>query len=886
MGGPRAARRILFLLVAAALGLAPVLGGVALASTGSDAGGSANGTDPAGAVSAPVDTVPGGGAGAPKTTAPVTTTPSVATTTPPTTPPAGGSTGGSSSSAGAAGGGNTNVSALTAGGTVVLAQADQDADLVVTKTDTPDPVAAGHDLTYTITVTNNGPSDAQGVGLSDILPAGTTLVSANPSQGTCNPIVLCDFGTVASGATTTLVLTVHVDSSTPDHSFITNKATALSATTDPDTTNNTATATTTVETSADLVVTKTDTPDPVTAGTNLTYTITVSNTGTIDAQTVTLTDVVPPGTTFVAAATSQGVCSGNPNITCSIGTLPAGATATITLIVHVDPATADGTVIANTAVASTTTTEPNTSNNAATATTMVAASADVAVTKVPDFAISVTAGTDLTYTITATNTGPSDAQNVTVTDPLPAGTTFDSALSTQGSCSGTTTVTCTLGTLLAGASATITLVVHVDPAAPAGSTLTNTATASSSTADPDPTNNTATATTTVATQADLGVTKIPDQISVVTAGTDLTYTITATNSGPSDAQDVAVTDTLPAATTFVSVTPSQGTCSGGPIVTCSLGTLAIGASATFTLVVHVDPIATGTIFNTATVSSTTVDPNPGNDTASAANTIVVSADVAVTKTDTPDPVPPGGFLTYTITVTNTGPSDTPFVVLMDTLPNGTTLLLATPSQGSCFAGPFVTCPIGPVADGASATITLVVFVSSAVPDGTVLTNEVSAGSPNDPNFGNNTAFATTTVEPVADVAVTKTDNPDPVTAGTDLTYTLTASNGGPSDAESVTVTDTLPAGEAFVSATPSQGSCSGTTTITCNLGTIAKSASATVTVVVHVDPSVANGATLDNTATASSTTADSNSANNSASSTTTVHTSADVSLAKADALTR
>ena len=144
-------------------------------------------------------------------------------------------------------------------------------------------------------------------------------------------------------------------------------------------------------------------------------------------------------------------------------------------------------------------------NNSATEDTDVVTSADVSLTKeaAPD---PVTAGNDLTYTITATNDGPSDAQDVTVTDPLPAGTSFVSATPSQGACSGTTTVTCELGTLADGASATITLVVHVDPATPGGTIITNTATASSpepepevsaSTADPAAADNSASVSVTV-----------------------------------------------------------------------------------------------------------------------------------------------------------------------------------------------------------------------------------------------------------------------------------------------------------------------------------------------------------------------------------------------------
>ena len=107
--------------------------------------------------------------------------------------------------------------------------------------------------------------------------------------------------------------------------------------------------------------------------------------------------------------------------------------------------------------------------------------------------------------------------------------------------------------------------------------------------------------------------------------------------------------------------------------------------------------------------------------------------------------------------------------------------------------------------------------------------------------------------------MTKVDSADPVTAGTDMTYTIGVDNKGPSHTGgTVTLTDQLPVGTTFVSATPSQGTCSGTTTVTCDLGTLANGASATVSVIVHVEASVEEGSTLSNTASAKSPTKDPN----------------------------
>src|SRR5262249_35356117 len=184
------------------------------------------------------------------------------------------------------------------------------ADLSITKTDSPDPVVAGANITYTITLTNNGPSDAQTVTVTDTVPpANTSLVSATVTTGTGWSVggsVTFSKATVAAGETAVFTIVVKVGSGVAQGTVITNTATAATATTDPNSANNSATATTDVIVRADLAVTKSDSPDPVIAGNNLTYTINYINNGPSDAQTVTVTDAVPANATFVSASVAVG----------------------------------------------------------------------------------------------------------------------------------------------------------------------------------------------------------------------------------------------------------------------------------------------------------------------------------------------------------------------------------------------------------------------------------------------------------------------------------------------------------------------------------------------------------------------------------------------------
>jgi uncharacterized repeat protein (TIGR01451 family) len=162
-----------------------------------------------------------------------------------------------------------------------------------------------------------------------------------------------------------------------------------------------------------------------------------------------------------------------------------------------------------------------------------------------------------------------------------------------------------------------------------------------------------------------------------------------------------------------------------------------GATATFSLIVNVAPAApTGTLNNTANVSTTATDPVGGNN-ASTAQTIITSgnADLSITKTAGPPPYTAGGQVTYTIVVTNGGPAPASNVVVTDVLPPGTTFNSATPTQGSCS----VTCNIGTLANGATATIMLTITLSA---NPGPVSNTASASSANpDPNPANSAAAA-------------------------------------------------------------------------------------------------------------------------------------------------
>ncbi len=714
-----------------------------------------------------------------------------------------------------------------------------------------------------------------------------------------------------------------MNSSTASGTIISNDVTAATATTDPIPGNNTANATTTVQTRADLSVTKGDAPDPVTAGANLTYTINFANTGPSDAQTVMLSDAVPAGTTFVSAMVTSGAgwgmtapaVGGTGNVVFSKATVVAGETATFTMVVNVSASTASGTTITNSATASSATVDPTPGNNTGTATTTVQAQADLAVTKT-DTPDPVFAGNNITYTVNFVNNGPSNAQTVTVTDAVPANTTFVSAAVTTGSgwgigapaVGGTGNIIFSKATVATGETAVFTVVVNVNSNTAAGTTITNNAVAASATTDPTPGNNTGTATTAVQAQADLTLTK-SDAPDPVTAGTNLTYTISLVNNGPSDASSVTVTDAVPANTTFVSATVTTGSgwstsapaVGGTGNVVFSKAIVVGSETAVFTIVVHVNAnTANGaTITNTAVAAATSGDPNPNDNTATATTTVQTSADLAVTKSDSPDPVIAGNNITYTVNFANNGPSDAQTVTVTDAVPANATFVSASVTTGSGWGGSTpavggtgnVVFTKGTVAAGETAVFAIVVNVNSNTANGATITNSATAASSTtDPTPGNNTGTATTTVQTQADIAVTKTDSPDPVFAGANLTYTINFANNGPSDAQTVTVTDAVPANSTFVSAVVTTGSgwsvsapaVGATGNVVFSKASVTASETAVFTMVVKVNSDTASGATITNTAVGASATTDPVPSNNTGTATTTVQTQADLAVVKTD----
>ena len=722
------------------------------------------------------------------------------------------------------------------------------ADLVLQKNG-PSTAGPGTNVEYTITLINGGPDAAANVTLSDTLPGTMTFVSLQHDNTlTCETpaigaggTITCSAASLPAGTTVTLTLTGALPSDASGE-FI--NTAAVASDNDPTNENNTSSVTTIVS-AVDLSVVKTG-PGTADAGTNLTYTIVVENTGSDDAVFVQLVDPVPPGTTLVSITRNSGplaTCGGTTVAVCDFPLFPSGATADLTLVL--DPGTS--TTVTNTATVTTDSFDTDATNDSDEVTTTINQIADVSVAKSGPPAL--TAGDEVTYAITVRNDGPSNALNVSLSDVLAPQLTFVSAAQTGGPAFTCTpgTISCSIALLPASSVATFTLTARLDPTTPAATSVANTAQVTTQTFDPDTNDHSATTTAISAVSADLSVTKSGP--ATIVAGSTVTYTITVANGGPSTATNVTLSDVLSPGLTLVSATQATG-----PTFTCVPGTLSCTrtaldplTTATFTLVADADPNlpAGTTLTNTAQVAASSTDPDTTDWTATTTAASAVGGAITVTKAGPPTIIANTN-ITYTIEVTNSGPSNFA-VTLTDALPAGTTFVsldqsgpaftCTTPAAGS---GGTITCSAAPMTPGTT-TFTLVLHVSPTATSPLSNTAVVN---------GTTSSTATAAVlPPSADLSITKGANRTTYAPGETVTYTIVVTNVGSFDALGVTVTDPIPAGMTLQSASSTQGTCSGTTTVTCTIGTLTPSASATITILATIP---ASGGGFENIATVSS----------------------------------
>jgi uncharacterized repeat protein (TIGR01451 family) len=720
-------------------------------------------------------------------------------------------------------------SSLEFGGTVASATPDPDpgnnahttdtsvlalADFAVYKTG-PAQLVAGDLATYTVVVQNEGPSAGYLRDLKDSLPLELSLVSANlqASDGSltaCAGAICQAARPLGVGDLLTMTVVAQVDPEITDGTLVTNTATAFAdaASPDPVETNNQAGHVAPITAWAQIAIDKADLIDPVYPDTLLAYVLAVTNLGPAVAAGLLVTDTLPEGVTFMG---STAPCAEGPAgvITCSLDALARGERAAFQVMVRVAAWVPNGTVLYNTAVVTSTTPLRDSVLTADEETRVIVPSgplADLAVLKLVEPG-RVRSGGLVTFTLVVTNNGPSPVNSAQLLDLLPTRLELVQVTASQGFCNAG--INCLLGTLnylpdsqegpaLRG-TAIVTVVARATGALYVQQVLTNTAYVQSERQDPAPENNYAAAPVVVLPDTPLADVQIEkrDRLGVSTAGGLITYTLHVYNAGPSPAAAVVVQDVLPPGVTYVAATPAPS--GGAPAAPrWSLKKMAAGAMADITLVVRssADAQAGLLIRNTATVTTTTADPAPQNNSATAESQVFGMVDLEVRKTAQPTSALPGENVTYLITVTNRGPSAARDVDIKEQLPAGMTMVGMKPGRGVCVSQ---ICQFGAMPAGETIVVTATAKVNAGLRPGTILTNTATGFTDTpDTNPRNNQSRVPIIVGPLVNLQVSKHTQALTATVGTEITYTMIVTNLGPSPAPNVVLTDVVPNGFAFV----------------------------------------------------------------------------------------
>lgn len=366
-------------------------------------------------------------------------------------------------------------------------------------------------------------------------------------------------------------------------------------------------------------------------------------------------------------------------------------------------------------------------------------------------------------------------------------------------------------------------------------------------------------------EADISVVKTASPNPVAPGGL-LTYTLVVSNAGPANAQNVVLTDTIPPEITGAEFSTDGGATFNPWPGTLNIGTLQAGISVPIIIRGTVAQSATGTITNTANVTSTTPDPNPNNNTSTVVTEVTAvpgEADISVVKTASPNPVVPGGMLTFTLVVSNAGPNAAQNVIVSDNVSPSIIGSEFSINGGVTFNPWPGSIDIGTLPAGASRTIIIRGTVSQSA-TGCINNTAIVTSTTLDPNLLNNVSSVCVEVQAVvpgeADISVVKTASPNPVRPGDTITYNLRVSNVGPGNAENVVLQDNIPPTITGVEFSVDNGVTFMPWTGSFTIGTLAAGTSRTILIRGTVSNSA--GKAILNTATVTSTTPDLNPNNN------------------------
>ncbi|SHL24377.1 conserved repeat domain-containing protein/gliding motility-associated C-terminal domain-containing protein [Chitinophaga jiangningensis] len=680
----------------------------------------------------------------------------------------------------------------------------------------PAKVTAGESMTYTIRATNNGPSNSAGIVISDTIDSRLTNLSwtavasngatINSGGSGTTPQILVN-ADIPAGGTADVVVTVTGTIAANATGTIRNTATA----TPPDDGVNTPVVSPEVVTlieSKPLLTIRKSGPAVADAGQQISYQLLVTNQGISDALNASITDVVPAALTGVTWSSqvvtkdatsiiSGGTGAGN-NVAITAN-IRAKGSILISITGKID-STFAGT-ISN--VGRVTPSEPTGTGDTSVVNTLVVLNPGLDIVKSGPSTIE--SGQPISYTITAVNSGPSNAQNALIRDMVPAAIQNVTWTAVAGGAAS----------IIDGANGTgNTVAMHVNIPPGAGNNITITVNGSVNPAFRDTIRNMATITPAETGKTDSSqlVETVVTAVPVLTiakvgptraiAGQQVFYTITVSNTSLSDAVNLNITDVVPSVLTNVlwlatyngraSIT---GATNGSGNNISLNGNIPTGAGNNIVIAVQgtVDPSATGNIVNTATVTPSEPEATPKSSTVN--STIVVDQQLHITKTG-PAAMTRGGQVTYVVTVNNTGLSPAINANISDSIPTvltnvtwtATASRSATITAGATGSGNQVSITgTIPGTDSSSIQVVIRGTVRQDAAAGTVV--NIARVHTAATTVESNAVFSI--IGSRADLAITKTGTPQ-VYVNQLITYQLTVTNNGPSNANGAVVQDVLP----------------------------------------------------------------------------------------------
>ena len=628
-------------------------------------------------------------------------------------------------------------------------------------------------VVWTLNITNNGPNDATGVVVKDVLPKGLVWVS-DDTNGSYDPKTgTLKIGSLKVGDT----LIVNIVTLVNKTGTITNKANVTGNEFDIDLNNNHDEEQINVPPAVDVGVVKSVNVSNPRFGDLVEWTLVVSNYGPDAAHNVKVSDVLPEGLVFVNSTGNYDNVTGIWNI----GTLGVNKSVKLNIVTKVDSTV----LIKNNASVSSKEFDYNLTNNFDESSIKANPAVDVGVVKGVNVS-NPRFGDLVEWTLVVSNYGPDAAHDVKVSDVLPKSLILVNSTGNYDEDSGIWNI----ATLGVDKSVKLSLICKVNETG----RITNNVNVTSREFDYDMENNHDNETINVGLSTDLAILKSAN-VSTANYGDTVEWTLIITNNGPNNATNVRVMDVLPSGFAYVKSIMQRGSYSQNVF---NVGELNVGETLKMTIISKV--IKTGNFINFANITGKEFDYNLDNNKANKSISINPAVDLEVKKSVNDTNPNFKKQVKWTITVKNNGPDDAHDVKLTDMLPKS--LIWVSDDSLGKYDPKTGIWDIGTLKYGKSVKLSIV----SQVNQTGNITNNVSVTSKEfDYNLENNFDNESIAVNKSGDLAIIKTVNVSEVNYGELVKWTLTALNNGPDKVNGIVVEDIIPEGLVLINHTASKG---------------------------------------------------------------------------------